>query len=288
MSSNDKTYPPRPDEDHDVGIPPRWLIERNAIPTNASGNQFRDNLPFVDSLGAGPRHRRALTLELQEETDSPEAFPPPVPPDDSTRIPSTWRRAGDNLADEDPLLNAAGSSVAPVAMESVEQPAPRFARRQVVHSAAYAVLLGALCIGAVGFYRGGGFERATWTADPAKARATSPVQRVLAAAPIQILSAVVAPAKEIEAAPFDLARVDAALDVAWGRAKACTPPQDRGLPVSMNVVIAPTGRITSAWVASESYGGTTIGHCIARKFRSTVTAPFQGEALVIHRVYLVQ
>jgi len=113
------------------------------------------------------------------------------------------------------------------------------------------------------------------------------VDRVLAAAPIQVLSAVTAPPREIEPAPFDLARADAALAVAWNRVSACTPPQDKGLQVTVNMVLAPSGRVTAAWVASPPYAGTTVGQRIAKKLRSAATAPFQGEALVINRSYVV-
>jgi hypothetical protein len=287
MSGDDKKYPPRPDGDLDVRIPPRWLELRNTLPWNGAGEKSRIDVPVADSPGVAPRLRRRPLLLLQDDDYVPDVLPPTMPPETLAAAPSSWRPAGAAAASAESSSNAAGSSVAPVAMDPGDHVQRGFERRQVVHGAAYAVILGVVCLGAVGFYRGGGFERSTLAIGLDRVWATAPVQRVLAAAPIEALSAARTAPREIEAAPFDLAKVDAALDGAWHRAKTCIPPEDKGLPVTVNVVLSPSGRITSAWVAGNRYGGTTVGHCIARTFRSTVTAAFQGEALVVDRTYTV-
>jgi hypothetical protein len=280
MSTDDHNNAPRPDELDDVGIPMKWLNRSRAVATSTSARPGRSEIAFLDSLDAAPRpRRRVLALELQDEDESREAYCPPAPPANATNLPAE-PFAG--------ALNAAGSSVAPVAMESEEPVAPRSERRRIVHGTAYAVLAGALCLGALAFYRGGGLERSTWSPDPVKAGATSPVRRVLAAVPSQVLPAVALPPREIEAAPLDLARVDAALQAAWGRARVCLPPQDKGVVVSVHAVLSTSGRVTSAWVEGARYGGTVVGRCIARTIRSTVTAPFEGDALLINRSYVVQ
>lgn len=96
-----------------------------------------------------------------------------------------------------------------------------------------------------------------------------------------------APKADSSAPPFNKAAAISALSSAAGSAAGCKVP---GGPTGTGraiVTFAPSGRVTSANVSGGKFGGTSVGGCVASRFRSARVPPFSGNAVTVSKSFTV-
>jgi predicted Zn finger-like uncharacterized protein len=96
-----------------------------------------------------------------------------------------------------------------------------------------------------------------------------------------------APAPEPDKPPFDMSAAKAALEGAAASAAACKSddgPTGRG---KVQVTFSPSGRVTSANVVEGAFGGTPVGGCIAKVFRSAKVPAFSGDPVTVAKAFTI-
>jgi len=87
---------------------------------------------------------------------------------------------------------------------------------------------------------------------------------------------------------FDVGAAKAALAAAAANAAGCgsaSGPKGSG---KVQVTFAPSGRVTSANVVSGPFGGTSVGGCVASKFRAARVPAFSGSPQTVSKSFTVQ
>jgi hypothetical protein len=82
---------------------------------------------------------------------------------------------------------------------------------------------------------------------------------------------------------FDRAAAAAALTKATTEAKTCAKQGDPPSQARIQIIFAPSGRVTSASLQGSPYAGTLVGGCIARKFRDVTVPPFEGSPVIVSK-----
>lgn len=89
-------------------------------------------------------------------------------------------------------------------------------------------------------------------------------------------------------APFSTAEASAALRQVTAQASGCRGPDDPSGVAKVQVTFAPSGRVTTAVVSGPPYAGTTVGSCIASRFRKATVSPFLGEHVAVSKTVTIQ
>jgi predicted Zn finger-like uncharacterized protein len=90
-----------------------------------------------------------------------------------------------------------------------------------------------------------------------------------------------------ERPPFDMSAAKAALEGAASSAGSCKSadgPTGRG---KVQVTFSPSGRVTSANVVEGAFGGTPVGGCIAKLFRSAKVPAFSGDPVTVAKAFTI-
>jgi predicted Zn finger-like uncharacterized protein len=90
------------------------------------------------------------------------------------------------------------------------------------------------------------------------------------------------------AGQFSTSAAKAALSSAAVQAQSCASkggPTGKG---KVQVTFVPSGRVTSANVVSGPFGGTTVGGCVARKFRAAKVPKFQGAPVTVAKSFTIK
>ncbi|MFO0593210.1 MAG: hypothetical protein U0441_37045 [Polyangiaceae bacterium] len=74
-----------------------------------------------------------------------------------------------------------------------------------------------------------------------------------------------------------------AIGAAGRGAAGCLPADELRRTMSVSVTFAPSGHATRATIDGGPHRGTAIGSCIAQQLRNATIAPFEGEAVTIHK-----
>jgi hypothetical protein len=88
-------------------------------------------------------------------------------------------------------------------------------------------------------------------------------------------------------APFSVSAAKSALSSAAGAAKGCKTADGPTGSGKVQVTFAPSGRVTSARVVSGPFGGTSVGGCVARKFRSASVPAFSGSPTTVAKSFSI-
>jgi hypothetical protein len=96
-----------------------------------------------------------------------------------------------------------------------------------------------------------------------------------------------APAEEPTKPPFDTGAAKAALAAASSSAASCKTDDGPTGPGKVQVTFAPTGRATSANVIEGSFGGTSVGGCVAKIFRNAKVPAFSGDAVTVSKSFTI-
>ncbi|HEX4337846.1 MAG TPA: zinc-ribbon domain-containing protein [Polyangiaceae bacterium] len=94
-----------------------------------------------------------------------------------------------------------------------------------------------------------------------------------------------AAAEEPAKPAFDTSAAKAALAAASSSAASCKTDDGPTGPGKVQVTFAPTGRATSANVIEGSFGGTSVGGCVAKIFRSAKVPAFSGDAVTVSKSF---
>jgi predicted Zn finger-like uncharacterized protein len=90
------------------------------------------------------------------------------------------------------------------------------------------------------------------------------------------------------AAKFSVSAAKSALSSAAARAKSCKQPGGPTGTGKVQVTFATSGRVTSAKVVSGPFGGTSVGGCVARKFRSARVPAFSGSSTTVAKSFSIK
>ncbi len=88
--------------------------------------------------------------------------------------------------------------------------------------------------------------------------------------------------------PFNVGAAKSALSAAAGKAKLCKKPDGPTGSGKVQVTFAPSGRVTSANVVSGPFGGTSVGGCVARAFRSARVPAFSGSSTTVAKSFSIK
>lgn len=125
---------------------------------------------------------------------------------------------------------------------------------------------------------------------PAKAPAekrepSKPVTAVAKPAPPPTPSP--APKPAAEAPPFDRAAALSALNKATDASASCKRPDGPTGSGRVAVTFAPTGVVTTANVEGPPFAGTSVGSCIAARFRSARVPAFSGGMVTVRKSFTI-
>ncbi|HEY6723433.1 MAG TPA: zinc-ribbon domain-containing protein [Polyangiaceae bacterium] len=96
-----------------------------------------------------------------------------------------------------------------------------------------------------------------------------------------------APKADANAAPFNKSAAISALSSAAANAAGCKVPGGPTGSGKAIVTFAPSGRVTSANVSGGKFGGTSVGGCVASRFRGARVPPFSGSAVTVSKSFNV-
>jgi hypothetical protein len=85
--------------------------------------------------------------------------------------------------------------------------------------------------------------------------------------------------------PFNKGAAVSALTSASSAASGCKRPGGPTGTGKVTVTFAPNGRVTQASVAGGSYGGTSVGGCVASVFRRAKIPAFSGNAVTVSKSF---
>lgn len=97
-----------------------------------------------------------------------------------------------------------------------------------------------------------------------------------------------APAGDSGAPPFNKGAAISALSSAAGSAAACKIPGGPTGSGKAIVTFAPSGRVTTANVVGGKFGGTSVGGCVASRFRRARIPAFSGSAVTVSKSFTIQ
>jgi len=89
-------------------------------------------------------------------------------------------------------------------------------------------------------------------------------------------------------APFDRGAAVSALSGAASAAAGCKTADGPTGSGRVSVTFAPTGRVTTAVVEGAPFAGTSVGGCVASRFRGAKVPPFAGSPVTVHKSFSVQ
>lgn len=96
-----------------------------------------------------------------------------------------------------------------------------------------------------------------------------------------------APKADASAPPFNKSAAISALSSAAANAASCKVPGGPTGTGKAIVTFAPSGRVTSANVSGGKFGGTSVGGCVASRFRGARVPPFSGNAVTVSKSFTV-
>jgi hypothetical protein len=88
-------------------------------------------------------------------------------------------------------------------------------------------------------------------------------------------------------APFDRGAAISSLNAAAGGASGCKKPDGPTGTGRVAVTFAPTGRVTSANVEGPPFAGTSVGGCVAARFRGASVPAFAGSPVTVHKSFSI-
>jgi hypothetical protein len=88
--------------------------------------------------------------------------------------------------------------------------------------------------------------------------------------------------------PFSVSAAQVALTQAAANAASCAKPGGPTGQGKAQVTFAPSGRVTSANVASAPFAGTAVGGCVAGVFRRARVPAFSGEPVTVSKSFRIQ
>jgi len=94
--------------------------------------------------------------------------------------------------------------------------------------------------------------------------------------------------KEKPGTPFSVSAAKSALASAAASASGCKAPAGPFGTGKVQVTFAPSGKVTSALIVSGPFGGTPVGSCVARTFRSASVPPFDGGAKTVAKSFTIK
>jgi predicted Zn finger-like uncharacterized protein len=97
-----------------------------------------------------------------------------------------------------------------------------------------------------------------------------------------------APAGDSTAPPFNKSAAISALSSAAGSAAGCKIPGGPSGSGKAIVTFAPSGRVTTANVVGGKFGGTSVGGCVASRFRGARVPAFSGSAVTVSKSFTIQ
>lgn len=86
---------------------------------------------------------------------------------------------------------------------------------------------------------------------------------------------------------INMAAVKAALSQAAAAAASCKKPNGPTGKGKATVTFATSGRVTSANVIGGTFGGNSVGGCVARVFRSAKVPPFSGSPVTVAKSFYI-
>ena len=96
-----------------------------------------------------------------------------------------------------------------------------------------------------------------------------------------------APKADAGAAPFNKSAAISALSSAAANAAGCKVPGGPTGSGKAIVTFAPSGRVTSANVSGGKFGGSSVGGCVASRFRGARVPPFSGSPVTVSKSFTV-
>lgn len=95
------------------------------------------------------------------------------------------------------------------------------------------------------------------------------------------------PAAAAGAGPFNKDAAIAQLSVAASQATVCKRPEGPWGTGKAVITFAPSGRVTTANVAGDPFGGTPVGGCVANVFRRAKIPAFTGEPVTVSKGFTI-
>lgn len=95
------------------------------------------------------------------------------------------------------------------------------------------------------------------------------------------------PAPAAGAGPFNKEAAIAQLSVAASQATVCKRPEGPWGTGKAVITFAPSGRVTTANVAGDPFGGTPVGGCVANVFRRAKIPAFTGEPVTVSKGFTI-
>lgn len=92
----------------------------------------------------------------------------------------------------------------------------------------------------------------------------------------------------VELPPFDKSAAGTALNEATAHAAQCRSVSDPSGTALVVVTFAPSGRATSATISGPPFAGTSVGGCIAGRFRGARVPAFAGEMVTVSKTVVLQ
>ncbi len=89
-------------------------------------------------------------------------------------------------------------------------------------------------------------------------------------------------------AKFSVSAAKSALSSAAAQAKSCKSADGPTGSGKVQVTFATSGRVTSARVVSGPFGGTSVGGCVARKFRGARVPAFSGSPVTVAKSFSIK
>lgn len=90
---------------------------------------------------------------------------------------------------------------------------------------------------------------------------------------------------EPEPGYFNRPAAISALNAAAGAISGCAEPDGPRGTGRVSVTFAPTGRVTWANIEGPPFAGTSVGGCIAARFRAASVPPFAGSPITVHKSF---
>jgi hypothetical protein len=88
--------------------------------------------------------------------------------------------------------------------------------------------------------------------------------------------------------PFSVSAAQVALTQAAANAGSCAKPGGPTGTGKAQVTFAPSGRVTSANVATPPFAGTAVGGCVASVFRRARIPAFSGNPVTVSKSFSVK
>jgi hypothetical protein len=117
--------------------------------------------------------------------------------------------------------------------------------------------------------------------EPSEPKAAPPASEPKAEAPSE------APPAAADKPSFDMSAAKAALEAAASSAPSCKTPDGPTGKGKVQVTFSPSGRATSANVIEGAFGGTPVGGCVAKLFRSARVPAFTGDPVTVAKSFTI-